>query len=184
MFFYGCINNLNMPIILRSATLNDLPLLKYWDKKPHVIFASGGDSDEEDDWMEEQLREPSDFVWIYIAELDKRPIGVIQIVDPANEETHYWGDGMDQGLRAMDIWIGEEDDLGKGYGTVMMKLALEKCFEDLHVAAILIDPLVINTRAIKFYQKMGFRFVENRYFGDDYCAVYRIDRSNWEKISS
>jgi aminoglycoside 6'-N-acetyltransferase len=161
-----------MNITLRQAIISDLPLLKYWDKKPHVIFATGGDSDdEEDEWMKNQLQNPSKFVWIYIAELDSRPIGVIQIVDPANEETHYWGK-IEQGLRAMDIWIGEESDLAKGYGTTMMQLAINKCFENPEVTAILIDPLSKNLRAIKFYQKLGFVFLENRDFDDDNCDIY------------
>lgn len=167
-----------MTITLRPATHNDLALLEYWNKMPHVIFASGGDSDEEDDWLEDQLKNPSKFVWIYIAMLDERPIGVIQIVDPANEETHYWGE-MKQGLRALDIWIGEETDLGKGYGTQMMNLVLSECFSNLSVKAVIIDPLVVNTRAIKFYEKVGFTFVENRYFDNDYCAIYQITRIDW-----
>ena len=80
-----------MPITLRLATIHDLPLLKYWDKKPHIMFATGADAYIEDDWMEEQLSDPSEFVWIYIAELDSWPIGVVQVCDPTNEETHYWG---------------------------------------------------------------------------------------------
>jgi aminoglycoside 6'-N-acetyltransferase len=165
-----------MSISLRPATIHDLPLLKYWDKKPHVMFSTGADAYVEDDWMEEQLRNPSKFVWIYIAELDGRPIGVVQLCDPANEETHYWCE-IEQGLRAIDIWIGEESDLGKGYGTTMMNLAIDKCFETPAVMSITIDPLVINTRAIKFYEKMDFKFLENRYFGEDHCAVYKLNRS-------
>jgi aminoglycoside 6'-N-acetyltransferase len=164
-----------MNIILRTAIISDLSIINYWNKQPHVIFASGGDSVEEDDWMEQQLRHPSQFVWIYIAELSDRPIGIVQIIDPANEETHYWGDDIEQSLRAIDIWIGEEKDLGKGYGTEMMRQAIAKCFENPDITSIYIDPLVINTRAINFYQKLGFRFVENKYFGIDYCAVYRLD---------
>ena len=168
-----------MKITLKLAKLSDLPLLKYWNKKPHVIFATGGDSQDEDTWLEDQLKEPSEFVWIWIAIQDDKQIGVAQIVDPANEETHYWGE-VEQGLRAIDIWISEETDLGKGYGTQMMNLALAKCFDDDSVKAAIIDPLVVNTRAIKFYQTIGFTFVENRHFDDDYCAIYRMDRKRWQ----
>jgi len=31
-------------------------------------------------------------------------------------------------LRAVDIWIGEEGDLGRGHGTIIMRLALARCF--------------------------------------------------------
>jgi aminoglycoside 6'-N-acetyltransferase len=42
-------------------------------------------------------------------------------------------------LRAIDIWIGEETDLGKGYGTKMMQLVIARCFSNPTVMAILID---------------------------------------------
>jgi hypothetical protein len=79
-------------------------------------------------------------------------------------------------LRAIDIWIGEADDLGRGHGTRMMRLAVARCFADPAVTAILIDPLESNTRAHPFYERLGFRYVEHRWFGEDYCRVYRLDR--------
>ena len=165
-----------MNMTLRSATLADLPTINYWNKKPHVIFASGEDDLDEDVWMKEQLINSSEFVIIFVAEKDKRPIGLIQICDPKNEETHYWGK-INAGYRAIDIWIGEESDLGKGYGTEIMKLTIEYCFKSQGVHSIIIDPLVKNMRAIKFYEKMGFKFVENRYLDQDYCAVYKLDKT-------
>jgi hypothetical protein len=44
------------------------------------------------------------------------------------------------------------------------------------VTAILIDPLASNVRAHRFYERLGFRFVERRRFGDDDCVVYVLDR--------
>jgi aminoglycoside 6'-N-acetyltransferase len=164
-----------MAITLRTANIKDHILINYWSTKPHVIFATGISSSEGDDWLEKQLIDPEESVEIYLALLDGEPIGLIQIVDPANESSHYWG-SIEQGCRAIDIWIGEESNLGKGYGTTMMKLAIDHCFKDLRVNKIIIDPLVINTRAIKFYNKLGFVFVENRYFDDDYCSILELCR--------
>ncbi len=87
---------------------------------------------------------------------------------------------MPANLRAVDIWIGEAEDLGKGYGITMMRLALQRCFADEAVTAVLIDPLESNRRALAFYEKMGFRFVEKRTLGQDQCLVYRLDRADWE----
>ena len=101
------------------------------------------------------------------------PIGCVQIIDPAREETHYWGDVPDN-LRAIDIWIGEVSDTGKGYGTEMMRLALERCFADPAVTAVLIDPLASNTAAHRFYERLGFEFLERRRFGEDDTFVYRL----------
>ena len=82
---------------------------------------------------------------------------------------------MAEDLRAIDIWIGQESDLGKGYGTEMMKLAIARCFSESVVKAILVDPLARNTRAHKFYENLGFRFVESRQFAEDDCFVYLLN---------
>jgi aminoglycoside 6'-N-acetyltransferase len=150
----------DMLISLRSATSADLNLLQHWDEQPHVI-----DSDPE--WREQ-----------LIAELNGRPIGFIQIIDPALEESHYWGDAP-ANLRAIDIWIGEATDLGKGYGTQMMQIALARCFADPLVTAVLIDPLSTNVRAHRFYQRLGFQVVDRRQFGEDDCLVHCLKREDW-----
>lgn len=163
---------------LRSATSADLDLLRHWDEQPHVTA-----SDPNDDWAwEVELDRTPDWREQLIAEIDSRPIGFIQIIDPAREESHYWGN-VTTGLRAIDIWIGKETDLGKGYGTKMMQLALARCFADPFVKAVLIDPLANNAGAHRFYERLGFQFVEHRRLGDDDCLIYRLSRANWQHKS-
>lgn len=160
---------------LRRAAIDDLSLLRRWDEAPQVVAA-----DPNDDWAweTELLREP-DWREQLVAELeDGRPIGFVQIIDPAREDSHYWGDAPPH-LRAIDIWIGEADALGQGHGTVMMRLALARCFADPDVEAVLIDPLASNTRAHRFYRRFGFREVGPRRFGLDDCLVFRLDRADW-----
>lgn len=163
-----------MNLIFRDATLADVSMLRYWDKQPHVIEAS------DDDWAWEiELQQNPEWREMLVAELDGRAIGFVQIIDPALEDSHYWGDVPPQ-LRAIDIWIGEASDLGKGYGTKMMELAFERCFATPEVTAILIDPLASNTNAHRFYERLGFQFVEERTFYDDQCFVYQLNREHWE----
>lgn len=161
---------------IRDATPADVVLLRHWQAQPHVA-ASGASAD---DWgWEHELARKPDWREQLMAEVDGRPIGFLQIIDPAREDSHYWGE-CPANLRAVDIWIGEADCLGHGFGTRMMRLALARCFADPRVAAVLIDPLVDNARARRFYERLGFRFVENRRFGEDDCAVYRLDRADWQ----
>jgi aminoglycoside 6'-N-acetyltransferase len=163
-------------VTLRYATPADLAVLRHWDEQPHVIAA-----DPNDDWeWETELRRSPSWRQQLIAELDGRRIGFIQIIDPEQEETHYWGD-ISSGFRAIDIWIGESSDLGKGYGTQMMQLALDRCFADPEVTAVLVDPLYGNAGARRFYERLGFRPTKPRRFGDDECVVYRLDRADWER---
>lgn len=156
---------------LRAAGPADAALLRRWDDMPHVVA-----SDPNDDWeWEIELGRSPDWREQLIAEVDGRAIGFVQIIDPAREESRYWGD-VSPGFRAVDLWIGEESDLGMGYGTKMMELALARCFSDPGVSTVLVDPLAANTRAHRFYERLGFRYAERRRFGRDDCFVYRRDR--------
>ncbi|KYG75388.1 GNAT family N-acetyltransferase [Roseivirga echinicomitans] len=158
-------------IKLRPATLHDLELLKFWDTQQHVI-----DCDPDDDWnWEIELGRNPEWREQLVAELNGEPIGFVQIIDPYHEETHYWGD-VEQGKRAIDIWIGEEKNLSKGYGTTIMKLAIDRCFSHPNISGILIDPLKTNTKAHQFYKRLGFEFVEERAFNETACYVYELSR--------
>lgn len=159
---------------LRPAVPADAPRLRHWDRQPHVIACNPND---DWDWERELPRRP-DWRELLIAELDGRPVGFLQIIDPAREETRYWGD-VPPDLRAIDVWIGEASDLGRGLGTRMMHAALARCFADPAVSAVLVDPLANNTRAHRFYERLGFRWVERRRFGVDDCFVYRLTREDW-----
>lgn len=161
-------------IRLRAATPADLALLRRWDGAPHVVACHPND-----DWgWERELARSPEWREQLIAELDGRPIAFVQIIDPLREESRYWGD-VAPNLRAVDIWIGETAELGRGHGTRIMRLVLERCFSDPAVTAVLVDPLAGNTRAHRFYEKLGFRFLERRRFGLDECCVYRLARPDY-----
>lgn len=160
-------------IRLRPATINDLGILKDWDTKQHVI-----DCDPDDDWnWETELNRSPEWRDQFVGEYGGEPIGFLQIIDPYHEETHYWGE-VEEHKRAIDIWIGEARNLNKGYGRAMMKLAIEKCFHNPAVTGILIDPLQTNTKAHRFYERLGFQFIEERNFDGTACYVYELPRTS------
>jgi len=159
---------------LRPATQSDIPLLQEWNEQKHVKDAFG--SDEMYDW-EFELSRNADSEEILIAEAENRPIGLVVIGDPA-QESHYWGD-VEPNQRAIDIWIGEESDLGRGYGTQMMRLALERCFRPPDVRAVILDTLVSNTKSHRFYERLGFTKIDRRVFESEECFVYRLERGDW-----
>jgi aminoglycoside 6'-N-acetyltransferase len=103
---------------------------------------------------------------------------LVQIIDPAREESRYWGE-VAADLRAVDLWLGEPADLGKGYGTRIMRDVLERCFADPRVSAVLVDPLAANARAHRFYERLGFRPLERRRFGADECLVFSLQHADY-----
>jgi len=157
----------------KLADLSDLDTLRYWDTLPHVIAAS------DDDWgWEITLLERPIWREQWMVLLDEDPLGFIQIIDPAEEKTHYWG-AIGPNYRAIDIWIGPPEFLGQGYGTQMMRWALDRCFADPNVHTVLIDPLATNVKAQRFYKKIGFLFFENRIFDGDDCCVFQLTRNQY-----
>ena len=166
--------NEDFVVTLRPATLADVYLLRRWDEQPHVV-----QSDPNDEWnWEVELGRSPDWREQLIAEVEGRPVGFVQIIDPAREDSRYWGE-VSADLRAVDIWIGEAGDLGRGFGTRIMQLVLARCFVERTVSAVLIDPLISNIRAHRFYERLGFRFLERRQFGLDDCFVYQLTRGDW-----
>ncbi len=159
----------------RRASAADAPLFEAWNAEPHVRQAVSDDcAGFNADWATDL--EDERFAYI-VASKGTEPVGFLAIVDPATDP--YWG-GMPAGLRAIDIIIGRPDRLGSGLGTEMMEWALDRCFADPSVDAVLVDPLARNDDAIRFYRRLGFREVERRRFDEQSdCLVLRLDRPEW-----
>ena len=174
-------------ITIRPAQLRDAPAFETWDHDPDVISATSDDLHVSQafggiDWRAE-IEARSDVSCLYIAELDGRPIGGMQVIDPHEEPTQYWGE-IEPNLRALDIWLGNASDRGKGYGAAMMRGVIDACFSAPEVRAIVIDPLASNMRAHRFYQRLGFKPVGRCRFGDDDCLVHRLERSDWRTFTN
>lgn len=173
---------INTSIVLRTATTADIPLFERWDRQAHVISATTDNPEADkafaDACWDDELAAQDEHNRYLVAGLDGRAIGAMQIIDPHLESTHYWG-RIRPNLRALDIWIGEPDCLGRGFGETMMRLAFQICFAERAVTAIVIDPLASNMRAHKFYRRLGFKPVARRRFGDDDCLVHELSREDW-----
>ena len=170
-------------LVLRVATQADVPRFDAWDREPSVIACTTDDPEAEQAfggaYWPDEIAANSDVTCYYIAELAGRPIGAMQAIDPHREPTHYWGE-IEPNLRAIDIWSGAPEDRNKGHGARMMRAAIDRCFADPVVAAIIIDPLNSNTDAHRFYRRLGFKPVGVRRFGEDDCLVHRLQREAWK----
>lgn len=68
-------------------------------------------------------------------------------------------DGIDplDNSTELDIWIASSGDTSRGYGTDALNTLVEFLFEQLGVERCTIVPAASNTRAVRTYEKAGFR---------------------------
>ena len=159
-------------LTFRRASTDDVMLLDVMSNAPHVFPSLG--TDQPWDWPRE-VEASWQEVWIIDLSATTKPIGVVVVLDAAADPSGYWGE-VSPGTSAIDIWISDASQLRKGYGTVMMKHAIDRCFHVHNAHTILIDPLAKNEGAIAFYQHLGFEVIGPRTFGADECIVLRLRR--------
>ena len=101
-------------------------------------------------------------LWPYLIELDGTPIGYLQLVWVHAHAEGYGlaGDpGGTEHAYAFDLWIGEPEQWGRGLGTAACHAAIA-ALRARGAQRILIDPRVMNERAVHVYTKVGFRTVK------------------------
>jgi RimJ/RimL family protein N-acetyltransferase len=96
---------------------------------------------------------------MYIAMEDGRDIGFIQSYVAMDSGDGWWSDERDPGVRGIDQFLADESDLDRGLGTAMIRAFVEMLFRDPAVTHIQTDPQPENARAIRCYEKAGFRAV-------------------------
>ena len=168
-------------IVLRLMQDDDLPMLQAWIARPHVREWWAG---EEADMPHEQFRAlylprvmAGEKVTPYIATLDGRAIGYAQSYVAMGSGGGWWDEIVDPGVRGIDQFLCEESDLGKGLGTRMVRALVEQLFRDPGVTRIQTDPDPRNARAIRCYEKAGFRAM-SAIVTPDGPALYMVrDRS-------
>ena len=136
-------------------------MLQAWIGRPHVREWWVG---EEADLPFEEFRAmylprvmAEENVTPYIAMLEGRPIGYAQSYVAMGSGGGWWDHITDPGVRGIDQFLCDADDLGKGLGTRMVKAFVARLFADAEVTRIQTDPDPRNARAIRCYEKAGFR---------------------------
>lgn len=138
---------------------DDFPLVAAWLREPHVA-----------EWWGAPLELPAVQakygprvrgevpVRMFVICLDGRPIGMIQAYRTADSPEFEQATGVENAA-GIDLFIGESEALGQGYGTeAIRRFATEVVFElypevDLCIA----DPSVRNIRSQRAFEKAGFR---------------------------
>jgi RimJ/RimL family protein N-acetyltransferase len=147
--------------MFRPLAEDDLPLLREWLHRPHL----------QEWWREQELsieamREKylpritgADVARPFLALLDGRPVGYIQYYPAAAGDPVWWPDSPGPGVLGIDQFLADGDQLGQGLGTAMVSQFAAALFSDPAVTEIRVDPRPENARAIRCYEKVGFRTV-------------------------
>jgi aminoglycoside 6'-N-acetyltransferase len=101
-------------------------------------------------------------VHVGIIEYNKIPIGFVQYykIIPNEYSENELIDMQDfQMPYGMDIVIGETSCWNKGIGTEILKMLIKYLLKHHHADIIFIDPQTWNKRAIRCYEKCGFKAI-------------------------
>ena len=79
------------------------------------------------------------------------------------------------------LFIGEEENRSKGYGTEALSLLVEYGFNYLNLKNIMLKVFSFNKRAIKSYEKIGFKVFGKR--TEDYYLKILSHLIIWQEIS-
>lgn len=168
-------------IVFKPMNNADIPLWQVWIKKPHVKDVWFIDGYETADYIYQKIV-GNGYDYPFIIMLNEKPIGYIVGCDLYAYRTLC---ETPKGLFAnekpsvfcMDLFIAEEDYLNKGYGTEIVKQFAEKLFTEFKAKIIYIDPSLTNKRAIRCYEKAGFKFLKIANDGIVDCYVMQLEKS-------
>ncbi|SCW28796.1 Protein N-acetyltransferase, RimJ/RimL family [Paenibacillus tianmuensis] len=140
-------------IIFRKATADDAELYHAWRNDLEVMRSTSPSLDIYD--LEETrqfvhqviLGSASSKSYILVDKTSATPFGITSLIhiDPKNRNAECIID------------IGNKTYWGKGYGTEAIKLLLDYAFLELNLHRVSLRVFSFNDRAIKLYEKLGFR---------------------------
>lgn len=147
--------NMNMSyngVAIRPMTEQDTANIIKWRNAPsvteHFIFRTPLDEKAHMSWFRNRVMTGEVAQFVIVDEDAKADVGSVYLrdIDMQNKKCEY------------GIFIGEESCRGKGFGTAAAKLALDYAFYELKLNRVFLRVFADNKRAIKSYEKAGFRY--------------------------
>jgi aminoglycoside 6'-N-acetyltransferase len=140
---------------LMSAWLSDDRVLEFYDGRDNPLTMAGA----RDKYGPRSRGEAS--VESCILELAGAPIGYLQFyrTDDFDEWRIVIGLEPDPTRYSIDLFIGEPELWNQGLGTRALRSVLGHLFGERQATSVVITPFAWNVRAIRCYEKAGFRKV-------------------------
>ena len=163
----------------RPLTTADLPLLHEWLARPHVAEWWGEPPslpDVEREYDPADAARSSDRRYLVLD--DGAPIGYIQSYVVMDSTDGWWPDENDPGARGIDQFLADPARLGIGLGTEVVRAFVRRLFADPAVTRVQTDPSPRNARAIRCYEKAGFRALGEVDTPDGRALLMLCDRAD------
>jgi aminoglycoside 6'-N-acetyltransferase Ib len=160
----------------RPLTLADLPILHQWLTRAHVAEWWGEPRDL--DYVVQTFGADlgSSVIRMFLACLGDEPIGYIQVYRVMGADPEWWTEETDPGARGIDQFLANPEQLGQGLGSQMVRQFVAGLFADPEVTQVQTDPSPDNPRAIRAYEKAGFRRVAEVLTPDGPALLMRVQR--------
>ena len=163
-----------MTLALRPLARADLPLVDRWFRAPHAAPWFGS----RDVAYLEDVLAGAEPIHAFIVTWDGEPIGFVEwsrFGDFPEMARNY--EVTDPDAANCDILLGEERFTGRGLGPALVEMLLfQQIFADPRVTTCVIDPHEANVRAIRAYEKAGFRFVRRVIDDEDGVPLHLMER--------
>jgi aminoglycoside 6'-N-acetyltransferase len=131
----------------QPMSADDLPLVRRWLAMSHVRL-----------WWTDAEKfelESGPLVQQFIVAREGRPFAYLQCYEQDACQENGLG-RHPHGTRGIDQFIGEPHMIGRGHGSGFVRAYVE-CLLDAGTPRVITDPSIANPRAIRAYEKAGFR---------------------------
>ena len=167
----------------RPMTHADLPLMRRWLDMPHVR-EWWGEPDAELGYVRNMI-DGRDTTRPFIFSVGGEPVGYIQYWFVGHHqnaqwiEDHPWLAELPSDAVGVDLSIGDPDKLAQGVGSSVLRAFAESLVRQGH-QTIIIDPDPSNTRAVRAYEKAGFRAIPRLVgrTGDTLIMQYEVTQND------
>ncbi|SDW10873.1 GNAT family N-acetyltransferase [Paenibacillus sp. PDC88] len=152
----------NNGVSLRMLASEDKDLLLKWLSDPVVLeYYEGRDHVHDELQVQQHFYVNRDGIEGCIIQYANIDIGYLQFyeIDQTEREEYGYTSVKDK-IYGMDQFIGEPEFWNQGIGTQVIKMTVQYLTDKLDAERIVMDPQAWNTRALRVYEKCGFRQVK------------------------
>lgn len=161
----------------RAVTQEDYGLLGDWMARPHWR-EWWGEPDEELGFVRDMVEGRDTTCRPFIFSIEDEPSGYIQVWQVGPHQVPEWTDENPWLLQVppdavgIDLSLSDGERLGRGLGSAVLSRFVVMLREAGH-DTILIDPDPANARAVRAYEKAGFRRMDSVTEGTDRALIMR-----------